>query len=166
MNGNLSEGRDRFIEGIGHLATTVGVSRVIGQLYAMLFLSNEPLCLNDMVERLRISKGNASLNIRELEKLGLVKRVWIRGDRRDFYEAELDFEKVIRSGIIGAVKRRMEVVLDTVTETENLIEKARTSLDAEGRKTAELYLKRLESVREIYKFAEGLLENIFPEAPS
>lgn len=166
MNENLSRGRDRFIEGIGRLATTVGVSRVIGQLYAMLFLSNKPVCLNDMVERLKISKGNVSLNIRELEKLGLVKRMWVRGDRRDFYEAELDFEKVIRSGIIGAVKRRMEIVLDTVTETENLIEKARTNLDAEGRKTAELYLKRLGSVREIYKFAEGLVENVFPEAPA
>ncbi|MBA7627321.1 hypothetical protein ES703_34783 [subsurface metagenome] len=165
MNENLARGRDRFIEGIGRLATTVGVSRVIGQLYAMLFLSNKPLCLNDMVERLKISKGNASLNIRELEKLGLVKRVWVRGDRRDFYEAELDFEKMIRSGIIGAVKRRMEVVVDTVTETENLIEKARTNLDPEGGKTAELYLKRLGSVREIYKFTEGLLRNIFPEAP-
>jgi len=57
MNEDLLKARDRFIEGIGLLATTVGVSRVIGQLYAILFLSDKPLSLNDMVERLRISKG-------------------------------------------------------------------------------------------------------------
>ncbi len=44
-----------------------------------------------MVKRLKISKGDASLNIRELERLGIVKKIWIRGDRKDFYEAELDF---------------------------------------------------------------------------
>ena len=66
MNENLSKASDRFIEGIGRLANTVGVSRVIGQLYALLFLSYKPLSLNDMVEKLKISKGNASLNIREL----------------------------------------------------------------------------------------------------
>ncbi|MEA1963668.1 MAG: hypothetical protein U9O41_00835, partial [Candidatus Aerophobetes bacterium] len=72
-----------FTEGIGRLTATVGVSRVIGQLYAVLFLSDKPLCLNDMVERLKISKGGASLNIRELEKLGVVKKVWVKGDRKD-----------------------------------------------------------------------------------
>jgi len=56
MNEDLLKARDRFIEGIGLLATTVGVSRVIGQLYAVLFLSDKPLSLNDMVERLKISK--------------------------------------------------------------------------------------------------------------
>ncbi len=51
MNENLSKASDRFIEGIGRLANTVGVSRVIGQLYALLFLSNRPFSLNDMGER-------------------------------------------------------------------------------------------------------------------
>ncbi len=91
---------DRFIEGAGLLATTVGGSRVIGQLYTMLFLSDKPLCLDDMVEKLKTSKGDASLNIRELERLRVVKKVWVKGDTKDFYEAELDFEKIIKSGLI------------------------------------------------------------------
>ena len=120
MNENLAKARDNFIEGIGHLASTVGLTRVIGQLYAMLFLSNEPLCLDDMAEALRISKGNASVNIRELEKLGMVRKVWIKGSRKDFYEAELDLEKLIKSGIVAAAKRRMDMILETVNTTENL----------------------------------------------
>jgi len=52
MNENLLKASDRFIEGIGRLANTVGVSRVIGQLYALLFLSDKPLCLDDMVATL------------------------------------------------------------------------------------------------------------------
>lgn len=163
MNEDLSKARDRFIEGIGRLSTTVGVSRVMGQLYSMLFLSNKPLCLDDMVERLKISKGNASLNIRGLERLGVVKKVWVKGDRKDFYEAELDFQKIIKSGVIGAVKTRMKIARDTMVETENLIEKARTNLNEEEKKTAELYLGRLQSAKEIYRFAERMLDNIFSD---
>jgi len=161
MNEDLSKARDRFIEGIGRLATTVGVSRVIGQLYAILFLSDKPLCLNDMVERLKISKGNASLNIRELEKLGVVKKVWVKGDRKDFYEAELDFEKIMKGALIEAVKSRMKIARDTMVETENLLEDARPNLDEKEKKTQELYLKRVQSAKEIYRFAERMLDNIF-----
>ena len=160
MSGNLAKARDNFVEGIGHLASTVGLTRVIGQLYAMLFLSNEPLCLDDMAERLKISKGNASVNIRELEKLGVARKVWVKGSRRDFYEAELDLEKLIKSGIVAAVRRRMDMILETVDMTENLVKKAKGTNEEEKR-MAELYLKRLESVKEIYRFAQEMLENLF-----
>jgi len=163
MNENLSKARDRFIEGIGRLATTVGVSRVIGQLYAVLFLSDKPLSLNDMVERLKISKGNASLNIRELEKLGVVKKVWVKGDRKDFYEAEFDFEKIIGSAVIEAVKSRMKIARNTLVETENLLEDARSNLNEEEKKRQELYLKRVQSAKEIHRFAEKMLDNIFSD---
>jgi len=161
MNEDLSKARDTFIEGIGRLAATVGVSRVIGQLYAMLFLSEKPLCLDDMVERLKISKGNASLNIRKLESLGVAKRVWVKGDRKDFYEAELAFEKIIKGGLIDIARSRMKIALDAVTETEDLIKKSRGNLNEEEKKKKELYLKRLESAKEINNFIERMLNSIF-----
>lgn len=161
MNEDLSKARDGFIEGIGRLATTVGVSRVIGQLYAMLFLSDKALCLDGMVEILKISKGNASLNIRELQRLRVIKKVWVKGDRKDFYEAELDFEKVIKGGVLEAVKSRMRIALDTLTETENLMEKPGANLNEEEKKTAELYLERLQAAKKIYRFTELMLDNIF-----
>ncbi len=160
MNENLAKANDNFIEGAGHLASTIGLSRVIGQLYAMLFLNNERLCLDDMAERLKISKGNASVNIRELEKLGVVRKVWVKGSRRDFYEAELDLEKLIKNGIVAAAKRRMDMILETVDTTENLVKKAR-GMNEEEKRMAELYLKRLQSVKEVQRFAEEMLGNIF-----
>ena len=160
MNENLAKARDNFIEGIGHLTSTVGLNRVIGQLYAILFLSNEPLCLDDMAETLKISKGNASVNIRELEKLGVVRKVWVKGSRKDFYEAELDLEKLIKNGIVAGAKRRMDMILETIDTTEDLVKKAKGA-KSEEKKTAELYLKRLQSVKEIHSFAEKMLDNIF-----
>jgi len=161
MNEDLSKARDRFVEGIGRLAATVGVSRVIGQLYAMLFLSEKPLCLDDMVERLKISKGNASLNIRKLESLGVAKRVWVKGDRKDFYQAELDLEKIIKGELIDIAKSRIKIALDTVTETEDLIKKSKGNLNEEEKRRKKLYLKRLESAKEINNFIERMLNSIF-----
>jgi len=116
-----------------------------------------------MVERLKISKGNASLNIRELEKLGVVKKVWVKGDRKDFYEAEFDFEKIIGSAVIEAVKSRMKIARNTLVETENLLEDARSNLNEEEKKRQELYLKRVQSAKEIHRFAEKMLDNIFSD---
>jgi len=160
MDENLTKARDNFVEGIGYLTSTVGLNRVIGQLYAILFLSNEPLCLDDMAERLKISKGNASVNIRELEKLGVARKVWIKGSRRDFYEAELDLEKLIKNGIVAATKRRMDMILETVVRTENLVKKAK-GMSEEEKKSAELYLKRLQRVKEVHRFAKEILGTIF-----
>ena len=161
MNEDLSKARDTFVEGIGRFASAVGVSRVIGQLYAMLFLSQKPLCLDDMVERLKISKGNASLNIRKLESLGVAKKVWIKGERKDFYEAELDFEKIIKGRLIDIAKSRMKVALDTVTETEGLIKKSGGNLNEEEKRGKKLCLKRLESAKKIYNFTEKMLNSLF-----
>ena len=160
MDENLTKACDNFIEGIGHLASTVGLSRVMGQLYAMLFLSNEPLCLDDMAERLKISKGNASVNIRELEKLGMVRKVWVKGSRKDFYEAELDLGKLIKNGIVTVARRRMDMILETVIETEDLLKKTK-EMNEEEKRTAELYMKRLQSVKEIHRFTEEMMKNIF-----
>lgn len=160
MNENLAKARDSFVEGTGYLASTVGLNRVIGQLYAILFLSSEPLCLDDMAEALKISKGNTSVNIRELEKLGVVRKAWIKGSRRDFYQAERDLEKLIRSGVIAALKRRMDMVHKILDTTENLVRKAKEN-DEEEKKTAKLYLERLESVKQIHRFAEEMLGDIF-----
>ena len=160
MNENLARAHDSFVEGIGYLSSTVGLSRAIGQLYAILFLSSRPLCLDDMAEILKISKGNASVNIRQLEKLGVVRKVWIRGSRKDFYEAELDLEKLIRGGIVSALKRRMDMIGETLDTTENLVRKAK-DMDPDENNTAELYLKRLESVKQIHRFAQEMLDSLF-----
>lgn len=160
MNDNLAKARDNFVDGAGRLASTVGLTRVIGQLYAILFLSSEPLCLGDMAETLKISKGNASVNIRELEKLGVVRKVWVKGSRKDFYEAELDLEKLTKNGVIAALKRRMDMILETLDTTENLVKIAKGT-NEEEKKTAELYLKRLQSVKEIHSFAQEMMESLF-----
>ena len=68
--------RDNFVESIGQLSASLGLSRLAGQLYAMLYISGRPLSLDDMVETLKISKGKANVNINEIKKKERKGELW------------------------------------------------------------------------------------------
>lgn len=77
----------RFIQEAGSLTQSLGIGRVIGQMYAYLYFSPEPRSLADMQEALAISKGGASMVVRQLEQWNAVRKIWVKGDRKDYYEA-------------------------------------------------------------------------------
>ena len=160
MNKNLERAQHNFIEGISHLSSTLGFSKVMGQLYALLYLSEEPLSLDDMVKRLAISKGSVSINIRELEEKGAVKKVWMKGSRKDFYKAELDLMKIIKNRIALSAKWRMDEIENIIQKSEELLQNAKGNSNDERRKI-KFYSQRLKEMKKLYKRANNLLEKIF-----
>src|SRR3989338_5100918 len=95
MNDKLLKAQDLFLDKINNICNKFGLNNIMAQLYVMLYFNNNPLSLDDMVERLKISKGSASVNIRALERYGAVRQVWVKGSRKDYYEAEPDISKII-----------------------------------------------------------------------
>ena len=158
MNKNLDKAYHNFIEGIGHLSSTLGFSRVMGQLYALLYLSDKPLSLDDMVKRLAISKGSASINIRELEEKGAVKKIWMKGSRRNFYEAEPNLTKIVRDRITLSAKWRMDEIGNIIQKSEELLQNAQgNSNDNEDRKKIKFYNQRLKEMKKLHKRANNLV---------
>ncbi len=158
MNKNLEKAYHNFIEGIGHLSSSLGFSKVMGQLYALLYLSEKPLSLDDMVKRLAISKGSASINIRELEEKGAVKKIWMKGSRKDFYEAETDLAKIVRDRITLSAKWRMDEIGNIIQKSEELLQNAKgNSNDSEERRKIKFYNQRLKEMKRLYKRANSLL---------
>lgn len=76
---------DDFIEKMGRYFEEEGVPRIAGRLFGLLMVSQTPCSLDDVSERLQVSKGSASTNARLLEQWGVAERVTEPGDRRDFY---------------------------------------------------------------------------------
>ena len=97
MNTELEAIQDVFLEKINQMCREFGLNNVMAQLYAVLYFSGKPRSLDDMVNQLKISKGSVSINIRALERYGAVRRVWLRGTRRDHYEAEIDTSEVTQN---------------------------------------------------------------------
>jgi len=97
---------DKFIADAGNMAQSFGLGRVVGQIYAYLYFSQEPQGLADMQEALHISKGSASMCVRQLEQWGAVSKVWVKGDRKDYYEANDWFGKVLKSILNDTIAKR------------------------------------------------------------
>src|SRR2546428_7943351 len=94
---SVDQARAVFIEGMGAAAAASGVlSQLQGRIFAVLFLQDSPLSLDDIAEALQLSKSNISINIRGLVEWHLVRRVSVPNSRRDHYEAASDFWRVMQ----------------------------------------------------------------------
>ncbi|MDA0577953.1 MAG: hypothetical protein O3B24_07635 [Verrucomicrobia bacterium] len=87
----------RFVEDAGNTAQSLGVGRVLGQIYGYLYLSPRPRSLADLENALGISKGSASMGVRQLEQWNAVRKIWVRGDRKDYYEANEWLGEIVRN---------------------------------------------------------------------
>jgi DNA-binding transcriptional regulator GbsR (MarR family) len=86
--------RNDFIDTSGEIAERYGMTRVAGLLKGLLLLSRKPMSLDDMAERLEVSKASVSTNIRLLERWKAVRRVFNRGDRKNYYELRGDLWEI------------------------------------------------------------------------
>lgn len=143
--------RDDFIESAGRTTQGFGLGRIIGQIYALLYFSIDPLSLDDMADELKVSKGSISTNVRELEKWGAVRKVWIRGNRKDFYEAETDFVKIVKTGIIPFFQRKLNSSIVTINESKKILEYNPPKNMGENGKTACFYAERLKLIEQVQK---------------
>lgn len=113
--------RQQFIEAAGHATQTFGFGRIVGQVYAHIYLSRTPQTLDDLCDTLGISKGSASMVVRQLENWSALKRVWIKGERKDHYEATEEFGKIFRKALIEMVGKTMETTNGLLTEAETVL---------------------------------------------
>jgi DNA-binding transcriptional regulator GbsR (MarR family) len=117
----------------GQLAETFSFNKSIGQIYALLYITQQPLALEDIANRLSMSKGNASINLRILEGWGAVRPVMVAGTRRDHYEANTNLKEIAMRRIQEGLGRRLELTSATM---DRLL--ANSSNSAQKKKLQEL----------------------------
>jgi len=110
---------DFFVDGV----RVLGLPRSLGEIYGLLFISTEPLSLDDLVRDLGISKGSASQGLRTLRTLGAVREASGNGDRRTYYEPAVDLKKLVGGFIREQVRPHLDsgkTKLGSIAETANL----------------------------------------------
>ena len=117
---HLSEGKARFIESWGALGTNWGISRTMAQVHALLLVSCKPLCADDIMEALCISRGNANMSVRSLMDWGLVHKVLKPGDRKDYFEGEKDMIAVMKSIILQRKRKELDPMIRVLEEISNV----------------------------------------------
>src|SRR5512135_1510264 len=96
MNESLSKVRETFILGMSRISQFWGFPRAMGAIYGAIYLSPTPISLDELTEQAGVTKGAVSTNVRALERLGMVHQVVRIGERKDFYNAETDFWKIVK----------------------------------------------------------------------
>ncbi len=90
----LNELESEVVAVFVRMADVLNLPRSVGEIYGMLFISTEPLCLDDCRLRLNISKGSTSQGLKILRSFGAIRTVYIPGDRKDYYVAETSLRKI------------------------------------------------------------------------
>ena len=116
----LNEAKQQFISSWGAFGTHWGINRTMAQIHALLLISPDPLTQDDVMEELNISRGNTNMNIRELINWGLVERVLISGERKEYFSAEKDIWKVVRQIVKERKKRELEPMLKLLDQLEEV----------------------------------------------
>ena len=139
----------------GMLAASLSLSSTIGQIYGLLYMSTAPVSLNEMVEKLGISKGAASTNVRILESWGAVKKIWVDNTRKDYYEANLDTLRIIMSRVREGISKRLSEVSKRFNSLE---EHYNNKLSEVNRENEEFYQNRIDMIKDMYTQLLNLIE--------
>ena len=110
----------QFISSWGAFRTHWGINRTMAQIHALLLISPDPLTQDDIMEDLNISRGNTNMNIRELINWGLVERVILPGERKEYFTAEKDIWKVVKQIVKERKKRELEPMMQLLDKLEDV----------------------------------------------
>jgi DNA-binding transcriptional regulator GbsR (MarR family) len=139
----LTDAKQQFIHSWGVLGTQWGINRTMAQVHSLLLVASKPLSTDDIMEDLSISRGNANMNIRELMDWGLVDKVIVPGDRKEYFSAEKDIWKVATRIMYQRKKRELDPMLKVLNQL----------IDIEGDKRNAEVKAFTETVENIKKFA-------------
>ena len=97
-----------------------GISRTMAEVHALLYITASSMCTDDVMVRLEISRGNASMSLRALEDWRLISRAHRRGDRKDYFVAETAVATMFRTLATERKKRELDPVLASLYEIRDM----------------------------------------------
>lgn len=149
----LSVARDEFITQWGAMGSAWGINRTMAQIHALLLVTERALSTDEIMDDLKISRGNANMNLRDLAGWGLIRSVIRKGERKEFFEAEKDVWKMFCT-IVRERKRReirpaINVLKDCIERTDDL-----TSPEAAA------FTRQTKALCEFMEMADGVLSKV------
>lgn len=148
---------ESFVMHFGEMGSRWGFNRTVGQMYALLVVSDEPLSANQIADALSISRGNVSMGIKELQAWRLVQQHHIPGDRKDYFLAQGSVWDMAQKVFEERRKREMDPTLSLLRDI--LLDKPANDAEAHAQ----------ERLKEIYNLLELIttwtqeLQNMSPE---
>lgn len=116
----FKEAKNKFVQTWGALGSQWGINKTMAQIHALLMVSSEAISMEDIMEDLQISRGNASMNIRALMDWGIVYKEYKTGERREFFIAEKDLDELAVKISRERSKREIKPALRVLKEVSSI----------------------------------------------
>jgi DNA-binding transcriptional regulator GbsR (MarR family) len=142
----LDRSKALFIRRWGELSGYWGINRTMAELHALLYISADALCADEIMAALQISRGNTSMNLRQLLDWGLVSRVHRKGDRKEYFTAETDVWEMFQTIVRERRRREVEPIIETIARCQRMVADGMSELSDSERREADVYLHRLQSM--------------------
>jgi HTH-type transcriptional regulator, glycine betaine synthesis regulator len=162
----LRTAQDLFIRRWGEMGQTWGINRTMAEIHALLYITAQPLCTDDVMERLNISRGNASMSLRALCDWGIIRRMHKRGERREYFESLGDVWEMF--SIIAAERKRREMdpVLETIRQCQQMLEESTLGKSAARHESVQLTRQRLAGMEEFMEVTNKIFQQFIGNARS
>lgn len=147
----LAEAKRKFIDSWGTFGTKWGINRTMALVHGLLLVSEEPLSSEDIMDELKISRGNVNMNVRALVNWGVAQKVVVTGERMEYFVAEKDIHKVATYIMRERKKRELEPVRTALMPLKNVDDKS---------KAAQNFKNLIRDIDEFAGFSDRALERI------
>ena len=146
------EAKEKFVSTWGSLGTLWGINKAMAQIQALLFISTKPLSMEEIMEELQISRGNTSMNLRQLIDWGIVSKVLVSGERKEFFTTEKDVQELAR--IIAKERSRREIkpVIKVLEEV--------SSIKDDGTKKTQELIKQTKALKDLTDDLDTLMNKL------
>lgn len=164
---NADEAILRIADAIGGLMEHWGFKRNMGRLWTVLYLEGAPLSAAELGDRLSLSSGAVSMILSELTQWGAIKKAWVPGERRDYYEAETNIWKMVSRVFRERELRLIRNAIEAFTEAISILETQRAAPDANQSRDqaasdradrAALAIERTRGLLDVARIGERLLD--------
>ncbi len=117
---DYNEAKNKFISTWGALGTLWGINKAMAQIHALLLISPEPLSMEDIMEELQISRGNTSMNLRQLMDWGIVFKENKMGERKEYFTSEKDVQELARQIAKERSRRELQPTIKILNDVSNI----------------------------------------------
>jgi HTH-type transcriptional regulator, glycine betaine synthesis regulator len=147
----------RAADAMGLLMEFWGFRRHMGRLWTVLYLSPEPMTTADLSDILQLSSSAVSLSLSELVRWGAVRKTWLPGERKDFYQAESSVWKLLRRVYERRELNLIREAIDAFGEAQRRLDEAQDQLGPDDRRRVDYMRKRLSRLSALSKAGERLV---------
>jgi DNA-binding transcriptional regulator GbsR (MarR family) len=148
----FKDAKNKFVQTWGALGSQWGINKTMAQIHALLMVSPESISMEEVMDELQISRGNASMNLRALIDWGIVYKDFKAGERREYFYAEKDLDELAVKIARERSKREIKPALKVLKEV--------SMIETQNNKEARHFVEQTEKLYDFVSMADNVLDKV------